>query len=1142
MSRRLAPGTLVLLLALAIPPAATAVPPAFQVKDIKTTVDPTSPFRDNFPTVFVELGGAVYFTANDGVNGTEIWRSDGTAAGTHIVKDLCPGICGSRPYGLTRFGSSLYFENAVGATLWKSDGTAAGTVPVLTPPSPLASGFHFQPMRVLGSTLLLAGGDLGSQEGLWATDGTAAGTSLLKSFPGNGSADPTFLGQIGNTVLFSADDGTHGRELWTTDGTVAGTVLVRDLLPGPQGSLPGGILSPSQRAAVAGGKMFFAGIDPDHGEELWATDGTDAGTALVKDIVPGTNSSFVEYLTTLGDMVYFSAFSGDWQLWKSDGTAAGTVPVRTGLFGISEITVVGDRLFFQGTDFTHGTELWTSDGTTAGTVMVADINPTGSGLDGQGAGFFALGNRVVFFADDGSHGPEPWSSDGTAAGTILLADVNPGPGGSFGTGTDFSRVRGTALAGTGLFAAYGPAGWGLYATDGTPGGTSLLQALNTQASSLPSLLSPFGPPPFVDLGGAPLFQADDGTGAALWKSDGTAAGTALVKDVVFGGPWVSTLGTRAFFLAPGSNSGLWTSDGTTAGTVPVPASGASSTTDATGLTTFADKVLYFRFDSSTYELWRADPAGAGASLVQSLTPASGCCAAFARAAVGDFLYFLLPGFGSPLYRSDGTAAGTIQVAPGPFFGGAMTRIGAGPRVFFTSSLQPFVTDGTAAGTQALASVSLVFSPVVAGDKVFFAGTDFNPTGIELWVSDGTPAGTHLVKDILPGAGSAFPFDLTAVRDRVFFTADDGVHGRELWVSDGTDAGTHLVRDILPGSDSSEPQNLAGIGHLLFFAATDGVHDLEPWTSDGTAAGTRMLQDIAPGDLPSSPNGFTASGPYVYFAATDGTHGFEPWALPRAGLGGFLQATMTVGGQTREGGTVTYTLTVTNVGAGPHPDNPGDEVSDTLPTGLTLLSATAGSGTVTVDLPGNRAAWNGALDPGASVTITIQAQVAAGTFGTSLANQATLAFDADGDGTNESAGKSDDPGRPGTADATTFSPATSTLAFYTVTPCRVLDTRGGTPISGNAPRTLAIAGACGIPAGARAIAGNLTVVGPTAPGFLIVYPSGGATPFTSTLNFSPGQVRTNNAILALSGGKLDAQAGFSAGGQIDLLLDVVGYFQ
>jgi ELWxxDGT repeat protein len=92
MSKRLA--TFALVLALSLSPLAAQ--PAFQVADIRTTVDPLSPFVYNFATDFVELGGAVYFTAEDGIHGTELWRSDGTAAGTRLVKDICPGTCSSR--------------------------------------------------------------------------------------------------------------------------------------------------------------------------------------------------------------------------------------------------------------------------------------------------------------------------------------------------------------------------------------------------------------------------------------------------------------------------------------------------------------------------------------------------------------------------------------------------------------------------------------------------------------------------------------------------------------------------------------------------------------------------------------------------------------------------------------------------------------------------------------------------------------------------------------------------------------------------------------------------------------------------------------------------------------------------------------
>src|SRR6478672_10323876 len=105
--------------------------------------------------------------------------------------------------------------------------------------------------------------------------------------------------------------------------------------------------------------------------------------------------------------------------------------------------------------------------------------------------------------------------------------------------------------------------------------------------------------------------------------------------------------------------------------------------------------------------------------------------------------------------------------------------------------------------------------------------------------------------LLSASAAVDPQDLTVVGNRVFFTADDGVHGRELWVSDGSSAGTHMVKDIFPGVDADYapywPGGLTPVGGLLYFSATDGVHGYEPWISDGTDLGTHMIKDIEPTD-------------------------------------------------------------------------------------------------------------------------------------------------------------------------------------------------------------------------------------------------------------------------------------------------------
>jgi ELWxxDGT repeat protein len=197
----------------------------------------------------------------------------------------------------------------------------------------------------------------------------------------------------------------------------------------------------------------------------------------------------------------------------------------------------------------------------------------------------------------------------------------------------------------------------------------------------------------------------------------------------------------------------------------------------------------------------------------------------------------------------------------------------------THGSELWMSDGTEAGTKVLDMTPGPdgISPdklVVADGKVFFTGTD-STHGSELWVSDGTEAGTRMVKDIGPASGGIYPNKLVAAGDKVFFATSDNVHGTELWVSDGTEAGTKVL-DIQSGSNGSNPADLVAAGDKVFFRAESSTDGSELWVSDGTEAGTKMVKDIWSGPDGGYPERLAAAGDKIFFRANNGTDGSELW--------------------------------------------------------------------------------------------------------------------------------------------------------------------------------------------------------------------------------------------------------------------------
>jgi ELWxxDGT repeat protein len=434
---RAARGRIVVVLALALGLVVlTAAAPAWGaapalVSDIDPGVNGSS------PSEFTTLNGVLFFDAVDGTHGDELWRSDGTAAGTTMVKDINPAA-GSSISELIAVAGTLYFradDGTHGSELWRSDGTAVGTTMVK---DINAGGTGSTPLDLtgVGGILFFSADDGVAGRELWRSDGTAAGTTMVKDIKPGGTSFPTDLVSAGGTLFFHADDGVHGDELWKSDGTSAGTTLVKDVNSG------GGSSNISDPTNV-NGTLFFSAFD-GNSLGLWKSDGTAAGTSLVKSL-----GSVAEDLTNVAGTLFFAADDGNHglELWKSDGTGAGTMLVKDINPGAAAsepatLTDFNGTVFFQANDGTNGVQLWKSDGTAAGTVLVKVINPAADSFPDL---FTTFEGRLYFSAFDGADGREIWKTDGTGAGTVMVADINPGGGSS--SPSPFTDLNGTLLFG-----------------------------------------------------------------------------------------------------------------------------------------------------------------------------------------------------------------------------------------------------------------------------------------------------------------------------------------------------------------------------------------------------------------------------------------------------------------------------------------------------------------------------------------------------------------------------------------------------------------------------------------------------------------------------------------------------------------------
>jgi ELWxxDGT repeat protein len=796
---------------------------------------------------FATTNGKLIASVSTPTVGTELWEIDLDSSNASLVKDINPGQEGSNPGLLFEHRGVVYFSATDGSTgyeLWRTDGTPAGTRQVK----------DINPNSAVG-----------------------ASSAYMSSYPSSFVEKDGrfyFATQIdgGDGLPFNEDD--HA-QLWSSDGSTAGTVLVKDFGP----------WSEKDTWRNVGGTLFGNVLTAELGWELWKSDGTEAGTTLVKDIHPNgnidpfENSSNPRYLTEVNGLLYFVADDGvhGVELWKSDGTHSGTMmvkdiyPVNEGLFNSSypdDLTNANGTLYFTADDGSIGFELWKTDGTVAGTELVGDLHATESSFPWN---LTPIRNHLFFSATDEAFGSEPWAVaiDQELAGVpAVLADLSMGAGGSYPD--EFIEYDGLTY----FFANRTQ----LWSTDGTTSGTQLVfDGATIGEAYLANLHLHDGLLVFarINRGGNPL-DPDEYDRVDVWKSNGTYSGTTLVYDfgsysavdVSIGAYFVSAAGklfTQVF--TPTIGAELWKVDLHLLTAEPVkdiqPGEFGSHPQNYFAR---ADALYFSANDGDTgWELWKTDGTGQGTMLVKNINTnsvASNSGSSFPNnfVTLGDRFYFTVQLDGADgsaytaddvgqLWSSNGTIPGTVLVKD----------FGAGSR----------------AGTWKNFNGMLVGN-VSTPDR-----------GAELWKSNGTLAGTVLLKDIRANSSpdvynrGSNPYDLTEVNGTLFFVANDEPHGAELWKTDGTTAGTMLVKDIRPSNGvenlGSYPHDLTNVQGTLYFTAYDETIGSELWKTDGTAAGTKLVGDLNPIDS-SGPFYLTSIQNHLFFMAWDALYGAEPWVI------------------------------------------------------------------------------------------------------------------------------------------------------------------------------------------------------------------------------------------------------------------------
>lgn len=718
---------------------------------------------------------------------------------------------------------------------------------------------------------------------IWRTDGTLDGT--IKLIESNSGLNAVTLKNINNTVYFSVRK-VSGTELWKTDGTVTGTVFIKSF----------GFASNTAINFFCniGNTVFFVASDDAFGTELWKTDGTTAGTQIVKDISIGNISTFfIEFVNLNNYLIFKVSTNGLNQIWKSDGTNVGTINITpaNSIVGSSQnMTRFNNEAYFPITFSGSNTSyLAKSDGTTSNITLLKVVSEASNFIEFNGNLYF-----TGYYTD----GKELWKTDGTANGTVMVKDIN-----QFGNAITTSEFP-YKITKTSQFLFFvandGINGNQLWKSDGTPNGTVIVKNINSPNDAINS----DSYSDFLVVNETLYFTANDGiNGLELWKSDGTAIGTHLVKDLhlTSEAPYFRRfikLGNKLCFNAidfQNQLNELWVSDGTESGTYML--KNAPNTPDFKGgipVSTFGtDKLLFNAYDEvNDYEPWVTDGTGSGTIFLGNYKNAIQNSLPSHFATYKNKTYFsAIDGLnGRELWVTDGTLSGTNLLKKFSFIPQPLYHVPYSQR----------------------SKVNTIFGGIIsfndflyihiANNLYKYDGTNFDKvnglpnTYLNLYdnaefnvfrlinnklllfnqnLYSVNNNNIELVKSF-NGFEVVYSNSMTQMRNFIYFFGNDNDSGTEVFKTDGTTSGTMAATEIGPGNQGINYDRFIFATNNFVFFSTDQGKKL--WKTNGTPTGTTLVKDFGIGAIQHlySINKAATDGNNIYFSANNGTNGYEVW--------------------------------------------------------------------------------------------------------------------------------------------------------------------------------------------------------------------------------------------------------------------------